>query len=76
MKAPLADRVRTSLFKVVKQTMAAEGISQGEVARRIGAARPNINKLMTGRDAASIDYLLKIAESLDLDAELNVKKKK
>jgi transcriptional regulator with XRE-family HTH domain len=78
MKLPefqLADRIRTKLFSTVKEAMERDGISQGEVARRIGAARPNINKLMRGRDAASIDFLLKIAESLGLDAELKVKKK-
>lgn len=71
----LADRIRTKLFATVKETMEEEGISQGEVARRIGAARPNINKLMRGRDAASTDFLLKIAESLGLDVELRIKKK-
>jgi transcriptional regulator with XRE-family HTH domain len=78
MKTPefqLADRIRTKLFSLIKKTMEEDGISQGEVARRIGSARPNVNKLMRGRDAASIDFLLKIAESLGLDAELKVRKK-
>jgi transcriptional regulator with XRE-family HTH domain len=78
MKTPefqLADRIRTKIFSLIKKTMEEDGISQGEVARRIGSARPNVNKLMRGRDAASIDFLLKIAESLGLDAELKVRKK-
>lgn len=55
--------------------MEKDGISQGEVARRIGAARPNINKIMQERDAVSIDYLLRIAECLGLDLELKLRKK-
>ena len=71
----LANKVRTKLFSLVEKTMANDGISQGEVARRIGAERPNINKVMRGKSAVSIDFLLKIAESLDLDVELKVRKK-
>jgi predicted XRE-type DNA-binding protein len=76
MKTSLPDRVRSALLSVVKDTMKNDCVSQGEVARRIGAGRPNINKLMTGKNAASIDFLLKIAECLDLDAELKIKKKR
>ncbi len=74
-KFTLADRVRTKLFSIVKETMEEEGVSQGEVARRIGSARPNINKVMRGKDAVSIDFLLKIAESLGLDVDLRARKK-
>ncbi len=71
----LANHIRTKLFALIKKTMEEEGISQGEVARRIGAARTNINKLMRGKDTASIDFLLKIAESINMDVELKVRKK-
>ena len=72
----LADRIRTKLFNQVQKTMEEEGISQGEVARRIGAERPNINKVMRGKSAVSIDFLLKMAESIGLDVELKACRKK
>lgn len=72
----LADKIREELFAQVEKTMDQENISQGEVARRIGAARTNINRVMCRKNAVSIDFLLKMAESLGLDVELKMRLKK
>ncbi len=72
----LDNQIRQELLQTIKEVMEQEGVSQGEVARRIGADRPNINKVMCERMKVSIDYLLKIADSIGLDVELKVKKTK
>ena len=72
----LADQLRKKLFATVEKTMEQEGVSQGEVARRIGAERTNINRVMRGKNAVSIDFLLKIAESIGLEVELKTRLKK
>jgi len=75
-QVPLADQIREKLFQTVEETMEQKGISQGEVARRIGAERPNINKVMRRKNSVSIDFLLKIAESIGLEVELKTRLKK
>lgn len=70
----MADRLKKELFAAIEAAMEKDGISQGEVARRIGAQRYNVNKLMRGKTVASLDFLLKIAESIGLDVELRIKR--
>ena len=70
----LTERLKKELFSIVEKTMEKDGITQAEVARRIGAKRYNINKVMRGKNAVSIDFLLKIAESLGLDVEMKIRK--
>lgn len=69
-----AERIKEEVFSTILETMEKDGISQGEIARRIGAHRPNINKVMRGKDPVSLEFLLKIAESLGLEAELRLKR--
>lgn len=72
----MAAILKEELLTAVEKTMAADGISQGEVARRIGAIRSNINKIMRRKYPVSVDFLLKMAESIDLNVEMKVKKAK
>ena len=41
-------------------------ISQAQLARMIGVNRPNLCNFENGRQNVSIDYLVKIAEGLDV----------
>lgn len=61
---------------MIEKIMEKDEITQAEVARRIGARRNNINKLMRRRESVTLDFLLKIAESLGLDVELKIHRKK
>ena len=72
----LAARLKEQLLIVIEKEMIAKGISQGEVARRIGALRRNVNQVMGRKKNASLDYLLKMAESIGLDVEMRVRKPK
>ncbi|MGE3263245.1 MAG: XRE family transcriptional regulator [Bacteriovoracia bacterium] len=70
----LADRLKEQLLTSIEKTMEDANISQGEVARRIGALRRNVNQIMGRKKNASLDYILKMAESIGLDVEMRVKK--
>jgi plasmid maintenance system antidote protein VapI len=70
----LGERLKEQLFSAVEKTMEKDGLTQAEVARRIGARRNNINKVMRRKDAVSLDFLLKIAESIGLDVEMKIKR--
>lgn len=72
----LADRLKGQLLTSIEKTMEDANISQGEVARRIGALRRNVNQVMGRKKIASLDYILKMAESIGLDVEMRVKKPK
>lgn len=70
----LAERLKKELLAVIEKEMTAKNISQGEVARRIGALRRNVNQIMGRKKVASLDYILKMAESIGLDVEMRVRK--
>lgn len=73
-QTPLLERVREDLFQIVETTMEKDGVSQSELARRIGAQRPNINKIMTKANPVRVDYLLKMIEGLGLDLDIKIKR--
>jgi len=72
----LAERIKDQLLQSVKAEMMAKDISQAEVARRLGALRRNINQLLGEKKSFTLDYLLKIAQAIDLDVEIKVKRLK
>ena len=71
-----AERIKDELFAIVQKVMEETGTTQAEVARRVGAQRYNINKIMRKADPVSLEFLMKIAESLDLELDLKVRRKK
>ena len=72
----LTIRLKEELLTAIEKEMSAKDISQGEVARRIGVLRRNVNQVMGRKKIASLDYILKIAESIGLDVEMRVRKPK
>jgi predicted XRE-type DNA-binding protein len=70
----MVNRLKRELLAAIEQSMEKEGISQGEVGRRIGAQRYNVNKVMRGKFPVTLDFLLKMAESIGLEVEMKVKK--
>ena len=69
-------RLKEELFSVIEKTMEKEGVSQAEIARRIGAQRYNINKVMRGKFAVTLDFLVKMADAIGLEVELKTRKMK
>ncbi len=55
------------LAERVRELRGARGLSQGELARRIGSTQPAIARLEAGGVAPSIETLERIAAALDLE---------
>ena len=72
----LANNLKMRLLSEIESVMKKEEISQAEVARRIGAKRYNINKVMQKKLPVTLDFLLKMAEGLGLDVQMKVKRRK
>jgi predicted XRE-type DNA-binding protein len=70
------ERLKQELLSMIEQTMEKEGISQGEMARRLGAQRTNINNAMRGKIPVTLDFLVKMANAIGLDVEMKVRKAK
>lgn len=66
--------LREELLTMIEKTMEKENISQAEVARRIEAQRYNVNKILRRKFSVSLDFLVKMAESIGLDVDLKVRK--
>ena len=61
--------------KIIAQLVAArleQGISQAELARRIGTQRSNLSRLESGMQNPTLDMLLKIASALGKDINLSL----
>jgi predicted XRE-type DNA-binding protein len=69
-------RLRQELLTAIEAAMEKDGISQGEIARRIGAQRYNVNKVMRRKLPVTVDFLLKMSESIGLDVEMKIRKPK
>ncbi len=64
--------------KIIAQLVAArleQGISQAELARRIGTQRSNLSRLESGMQNPTLDMLLKIASALGKDITLSLEDK-
>ncbi len=72
----LVTRLKQELFVAIEKVMEKDGLSQAEVARRIGAQRYNINKVMRRKSVVSVDFLLKVADGIGLKVELRFKRPK
>ena len=72
----LPAKIKRELLEAIVVVMERDGISQAEVARRLGSQHTNINAIFRGRMAASVDVLLKIAEAVGLDVSMTVKRLK
>jgi putative transcriptional regulator len=57
----------------VKELREGKGLSQTELAYKIGKDQPSINRLEKGRVNPSIIYLLQICEGLEITIEELVK---
>ncbi len=62
-----------TVISEVKRQMQAEGLSQGELSRRIGIERPNLTRMFSGRVGRVPDNWQKVLDALGL--ELTVQKK-
>lgn len=62
--------MRKKIISQLVETRLEQGISQTELARRIGTQRSNICRLESGIQNPSLDMILKIASALGKDVSL------
>lgn len=76
IESKLADQIKEKLFGQLQKSIADQELTQGEVATRMGIERTNLNRVLNGKNGVSLEFLLKVAEHIDLDVELKVRPKK
>jgi transcriptional regulator with XRE-family HTH domain len=67
--------MRATVLGLVRSAMDAEGVSQAELARRVGDSRSNVNHLLRGRRRPSLAKLAGILEALGYDLVIEARKK-
>ena len=58
---------RQNIVSKLAQARIEAGISQQELARRIGTQKPNISRIENGQQNLSVDTIVKIAHALNKD---------
>lgn len=56
----------------VTSRLQLQGISQAELARRLGVSRPMITKLLTGDSNFQLRTLLRLAEALEMELKVSL----
>ena len=67
---------RQKIISQLVETRLEQGISQAELARRIGIQRSNICRLESGTQNPTLDMILKVASGLGKDVSLDLSDKK
>ncbi len=57
-------RPRYEIVSQIIETRKSQNISQEELASRVGTQKSNISRLESGADNPSLDFLIKVAQSL------------
>ena len=66
---------RQRIVSALTEARLAAGVSQQELANRIGTQKPNISRMESGQQNISLDTMLKYASALDLDVSIDLKDK-
>ena len=66
---------RQKIVSRLVEARMASGVSQQELANRIGTQKPNISRIESGQQNISLDTLLKIASALNKDVAIDLKEK-
>ena len=66
-------KLRSFLMLALKERIAAEGLTQGQAAKKFGVTQPRISDLMRGRiDLFGIDTLVNMLATAGFHVELHV----
>ena len=63
---------RKNIVSMLAQARIEAGISQQELARRIGTQKPNISRIENGQQNLSVDTIIKIAHALNKDVSFDL----
>lgn len=64
---------RYEIVNLLKTARKAQDITQEDLARRIGTKKSNISRFESGRYNPSLDFLIKVSNSLGLQLQITVK---
>lgn len=67
-KERVKNQILTSYIKLRKE----KGITQQEIADRTGIKRTNVARIESGRNAPTIEVLVKLAAALDMELEIRL----
>ena len=59
----ILDKIRERLIEAIKQS----GLSQTELAKRLGIKQPTVGQYLSGRAMPALDTFANLCEILDLD---------
>ena len=59
----ILDKIRERLIEAIKQS----GLSQTEIAKRLGIKQPTVGQYLSGRAMPAFDTFANLCEILDLD---------
>lgn len=67
-KERVKNQILTSYIKLRKE----KGITQQEIAERTGMKRTNVARIESGKNAPTIEVLVKLAAALDMELEIRL----
>ena len=67
---------RQSIVQKLAQARLEKGLSQEQLAKRIGTQRSNICRIEKGTQNLSLDLMIKIAEALDKDVSVMLEERR
>jgi predicted XRE-type DNA-binding protein len=69
-------RLRSQLMRIMTRTVRSWDLPQKEAARRLHITQPRLSELLNGKiDKFSLDALVNLLASADLEIDITVKKK-
>ena len=70
------EEIKEQLAEAIRKEIKRQGLSQSQVGKKAGMGRENINKTILGTEKGiSINQLVRIANAIDLDIRLIIKRK-
>lgn len=64
---------RYEIVELLKTARKAQDITQEDLAARVGTKKSNISRFESGRYNPSLDFLIKVSNSLGLQLQITVK---
>jgi transcriptional regulator with XRE-family HTH domain len=68
-----AESPRESVVRQLKNYRKDQGMTQQQLAERVGTKKSNISRLESGRYNPSLDFLVKVADGLGKQIQMKVK---
>ena len=66
------ERVKNQILTSYMNLRKERGITQQEIADRTGIKRTNVTRIESGRNAPTIEVLVKLAAALDMELEIRL----